>query len=102
MEYYAEKGADKSKLVMGIPTYGQSFTLHDQSNTGLNSPASKGSAGKYTRAAGFLAYNEVTQVRYALLSRAILRRKDSPPPRALFQTQACPKEGVHIIYHVTK
>merc|ERR1712117_391912 len=59
MEYYAEKGADKSKLVMGIPTYGQSFTLHDQSNTGLNSPASKGSAGKYTRAAGFLAYNEI-------------------------------------------
>lgn len=71
MEYYAEKGADKSKLVMGIPTYGQSFTLHDQSNTGLNSPASKGSAGKYTRAAGFLAYNEVTPkvISYTLLWR---------------------------------
>lgn len=60
MEYYASKGADKTKLVMGIPTYGQAFTLHDQGNTGLNSPASKGQAGKYTRAAGFLAYNEVT------------------------------------------
>ena len=60
MEYYVSKGADPTKLVMGIPTYGQAFTLHDQSSTGLNSPASKGQAGKYTRAAGFLAYNEVT------------------------------------------
>ena len=59
MGYYVEKGADKSKLVMGIPTYGQAFTLHDQSNTGLGSPASKGKAGQFTRAAGFLAYNEV-------------------------------------------
>ena len=63
MEYYASKGADKDKLVMGIPTYGQSFTLHDPSNTGLNSPASKGQPGKYTRAAGFLAYNEVHVIR---------------------------------------
>jgi len=42
-----------------MPTYGQAFTLKDTSNTGLNSPASKGEAGQFTRAAGFLAYYEI-------------------------------------------
>ena len=43
-----------------MPLYGQSFTLSDPANTGLNSPSPKpGTAGKQTRAAGFLAYYEV-------------------------------------------
>ena len=45
---------------MGMPLYGQSFTLSNPSNTGLNSPISgPGEAGPETRAAGFLAYYEV-------------------------------------------
>ncbi len=59
MDYYVQKGADKSKLVMGIPTYGQAFTLSDPSNHGLNAKGTKGQAGAFTRAAGFLAYHEV-------------------------------------------
>ena len=60
MNYWASQGADKSKLVMGMPMYGQSFTLDDRSINRLNSPANgRGQAGEFTRAGGFLAYYEV-------------------------------------------
>lgn len=59
MNYWKELGADPKKLVMGMPMYGQAFTLNDASNTGLGSPGTKGMAGMQTRAAGFLAYYEV-------------------------------------------
>ncbi len=44
---------------MGMPLYGQAFSINDRSNHGLNSPGSKGLAGQFTRAAGFLAYYEI-------------------------------------------
>lgn len=41
--------------------YGQSFTLADSEKNGLNANApGPGTAGEYTRAAGFLAYYEVS------------------------------------------
>lgn len=44
----------------GMPMYGQSFTIHDpKAGTSLNSPASAGTAGEFTKAAGFLAYYEI-------------------------------------------
>ena len=42
-----------------MPLYGQAFSLKNTANTGLNSPATKGQAGEFTRAAGFLAYYEI-------------------------------------------
>ena len=46
---------------MGIPMYGQSFGLTEAANHGLNAKSyGKGRAGKYTRAAGFLAFYEVS------------------------------------------
>lgn len=55
-----EQGAPARKLVMGMPLYGQSFTVSDAKNTGLNSHApGPGTAGEFTKAAGFLAYYEV-------------------------------------------
>lgn len=45
---------------MGMPLYGQSFSLNDASKHGLNAKATqKGQAGEFTRAAGFLAYYEI-------------------------------------------
>ena len=47
---------------MGMPLYGQSFTLDSLDNHGLNAPArAKGRAGEFTRASGFLAYYEICQ-----------------------------------------
>lgn len=46
---------------MGMPLYGQSFTLENTRNNGLNAKApGPGQAGEFTRAAGFLAYYEVS------------------------------------------
>lgn len=62
MNYWAKLGADRKKLIMGMPMYGQSFTLVNPSNNGLNAPTSGGGqAGEYTRASGFLAYYEICQ-----------------------------------------
>lgn len=72
MHYWISEGADPRKLVMGMPFYGQSFTLGTSWDTpssllvnkdghGLNVPArAGGQAGEYTRSSGFLAYYEVS------------------------------------------
>lgn len=53
------KGAPASKLVVGIPTYGQSFTL----STGSTAPGSPaggaGTGGSITQQPGFLSYQEI-------------------------------------------
>jgi len=60
MKYWADKGADKRKLVLGVPMYGQAFTLAAPADNGLNAKApQRGLQGEFTRAAGFLAYYEV-------------------------------------------
>ena len=60
MNYWVTKGASKSKLIMGMPMYGQSFSLNDREEKGLNAPANgRGQAGEFTRAGGFLAYYEI-------------------------------------------
>jgi len=34
MNYWHQKGADKKKLIMGMPMYGQTFTLNSPSPSG--------------------------------------------------------------------
>lgn len=54
-------GADKSKLVLGVPFYGKTFTLSNPSENGLYVPASgAGQSGPYTQESGMLGYNEVS------------------------------------------
>lgn len=69
INYYLDQGAPRSKLVMGIPLYGRSFTLLDRLWTDINSPI-KGSGfyGPYTLTKGFVAYNEV-RIRPASLEK---------------------------------
>ena len=59
MNYWASKGADKKKLIVGMPMYGQAFTLNSPTPLGLGAPGGKGQAGEFTRAEGFTSYYEV-------------------------------------------
>lgn len=65
IHYWIEKGAARHKLVMGMPMYGQSFTLSSPLGRSLNQKSmGGGEAGRYTRARGFLAYYEVQIVSF--------------------------------------
>jgi GH18 family chitinase len=65
IHYWIEKGADRKKLVMGMPMYGQSFSLADNNQNGVNAPTyGGGEAGEETRARGFLSYYEVRTERF--------------------------------------
>ncbi|XP_076647838.1 putative chitinase 10 [Halictus rubicundus] len=60
INYWISKGAPRRSIVMGMPLYGQTFSINDPSaGTGLNVPGSAGHAGEFTKAAGFLAYYEI-------------------------------------------
>ncbi|CAN8011633.1 unnamed protein product, partial [Ixodes pacificus] len=64
LQFWIDKGANVSKMVLGLPLYGRTFTLDDPKNSGYLAPASKpGHAGKYTMVAGFLGYNEICRLR---------------------------------------
>jgi len=59
---WVKMGAPPHKLVIGMPTYGRSFTLADPRQYIVNSPASGGGdAGMFTGEGGFLAYYEICQ-----------------------------------------
>uniref|UniRef100_A0A1B0AV04 chitinase n=1 Tax=Glossina palpalis gambiensis TaxID=67801 RepID=A0A1B0AV04_9MUSC len=59
INYWLQMGAERKKLIMGMPMYGQSFTLAQASDHGLNAPYGGGEAGETTRARGFLSYYEI-------------------------------------------
>lgn len=62
LNYWISEGADRKKLIMGMPMYGQSFSLADNGRNTLNSPTyGGGEAGEATRARGFLAYYEICE-----------------------------------------
>lgn len=60
INYWISKGAPKSKILLGIPFFGRSFTLvkNDQFRLGA-STSSKGRPGPFIEEAGSLAYHEV-------------------------------------------
>lgn len=64
---------------MGMPLYGQSFSLADSGDRGLNAKSyGPGEAGEFTRAGGFLAFYEVcldygTTIFYKRMITKVLR-----------------------------
>ncbi|CAL1532903.1 unnamed protein product [Lymnaea stagnalis] len=60
IDYWLDVGISKDKLVVGIPTYGMTFTLADPSDHDVKAPANGGGKmGDYTRETGILAYYEI-------------------------------------------
>jgi chitinase len=55
-------GVNASKLLIGAPFYGRTYTLANPDNHGLGAPIlGGGPAGPYTGELGFLSYYEVCQ-----------------------------------------
>jgi len=62
VQYWLSNGCARNKLVVGLATYGRSFTLSNANNNGLGAATSGGGRpGDYTRGEGFLSYYEVCQ-----------------------------------------
>ncbi|RXG70765.1 Oviduct-specific glycoprotein [Armadillidium vulgare] len=59
VNYWISLGADPQKIVMGIPLYGNSYTLANPSNNGLNALFRGGAPGDITGSSGSLAFSEV-------------------------------------------
>uniref|UniRef100_A0A1B6GBR1 GH18 domain-containing protein n=1 Tax=Cuerna arida TaxID=1464854 RepID=A0A1B6GBR1_9HEMI len=60
---WVHKGAPKDKIMVGMATYGRTFTLANPASWGVNAVAvSGGNPGPYTRKAGCLAYYEICQM----------------------------------------
>jgi len=63
VQYWLAGGCARNKLVVGLATYGRSFTLTNANNNGLGAAASGGGRpGTATGESGFLAYFEVCQL----------------------------------------
>ncbi|CAF1015538.1 unnamed protein product [Brachionus calyciflorus] len=62
VNYYIQQGYPANKINLGLGTYGRSFTLFLSNSNNMGAITSGGgSAGQYTREAGFLAYYEICQ-----------------------------------------
>ncbi|XP_041346988.1 chitinase-3-like protein 1 [Gigantopelta aegis] len=60
---WAHHGVPKSKIMIGLPFCGKSFTLKDSSHSGLGSAVTgAGKAGQVTKEEGTLAYFEVCKL----------------------------------------
>ncbi|CAD0201142.1 unnamed protein product [Chrysodeixis includens] len=78
IKFYLENGADADKLVLGIPTYGRSYTLFNPDAVEIGSPADgPGEQGDATREKGYLAYYEICEALKAKTKKRQTSDEDS-------------------------
>jgi len=71
LNYWLNGGAPPNKTVLGLATYGRSFTLADPSLNKPNSPSiGPGIAGPYTNRPGVIGFNEVFQYSNFLITES--------------------------------
>lgn len=78
------QGCAREKLVMGIPTYGRTYTLMDANRNGVDEAVDGlGEPGPYTLSHGSLGFNEVKYLTVGITSDfVILHQTFSDMPRA--------------------
>ncbi|KAK5645959.1 hypothetical protein RI129_004423 [Pyrocoelia pectoralis] len=60
IDAWIANGTNPSKIVMGIPVYGRTFTLANPAVNGMGAPAPQpGNPGPFTQEAGIIGYNEM-------------------------------------------
>ena len=63
MKYWLSEGAEPEKIILGTAFYGRTFTLADSTKHHIGDLFSgPGQAGKYTREAGMIGYNEICEM----------------------------------------
>uniref|UniRef100_A0A4X2L7J7 Chitinase-3-like protein 1 n=1 Tax=Vombatus ursinus TaxID=29139 RepID=A0A4X2L7J7_VOMUR len=76
VNYMLLKGAPARKLIMGIPTFANSFTLAFYQHSEVGAPIlGSGTAGLYTKEPGILAYYEVCEFLPGATAKRILEQK---------------------------
>nr|XP_004659053.2 chitinase-3-like protein 2 [Jaculus jaculus] len=92
--YWIYKGMPAEKVIMGIPTYGRSYTLAS-ADTSVGAPASgPGVPGPITNSSGVMAYYEICQF---LQGASITRLLDQQVPYAVKGNQWVGYEDVESI-----
>lgn len=91
MQFLVSKGAEKSKLIVGVPFYGQTFTMdrsHPGGNVGYGTKVvGPGEPGEYTKQPGMMAYYEICN---KVRKEKWTMRRDDPEksgPHAWYQNQ---------------
>lgn len=63
IEFFMARGCPAEKILLGIPTYGRTFTLVDNKVNGYGAPVTGvGKPGPYTLQGGFMGYNEILEL----------------------------------------
>ncbi|CAO1350076.1 unnamed protein product [Diamesa hyperborea] len=60
VDYWVREGCPRNKIILGIPTYGRSYTSSDNGTGSVK----HGEAGKYTKNAGTLGFNEICEKKW--------------------------------------
>ncbi|CAC5375850.1 E3.2.1.14 [Mytilus coruscus] len=78
-KYWNSSGAPKEKLIIGLATYGRTFTLSG-SQTGIGAAASgPGIKGQYTRESGFMSYYEICALQESGKGRTVYDSEQMVP-----------------------
>ncbi|XP_063611832.1 chitinase-3-like protein 1 isoform X1 [Penaeus indicus] len=79
--YWISKGVDKKKLVLGLGTYGTTWTLNNLDDNGYYAYATQaGKPGPYTATLGFLGYNEICEMQHGSDEWTVVRDPDMNEP----------------------
>ncbi|XP_050409461.1 chitinase-like protein 4 [Patella vulgata] len=80
VDYWLDKGMPKDRLIMGLSSYGMSYTLNFTNQNGVGAPAKgNGKVGTYTNEQGILAYYEICEnLKYKGWNQRYIAEQDSP------------------------